>query len=174
MPLNGQGETMMNQRTATVQACLAVLKDRGQQYELNGSVNIGDVLTEADKIKIRDVVFAGFKTGKIEMSEESKAKYSDDKALKGYVSGLVNNWIRKAPEFNNGSKYQAKNPGSRQGSSDEQIKEMKKLLGQATDAGTKALIQAAIDERQAEIVSASAPQIDVSKLPDHLKHLVKG
>lgn len=164
---------MMNQRTATVQACLAVLKERGQSYELNGSVNIGDVLTEADRAKIRDVVFTGFKAGKIEMSEESKAKYGDDKALKSYVSGLVNNWIRKAPEFNNGSKYQAKNPGSRAGSSDEQIKEMKKLLNTTTDATIKATIQAEIDARQAELVSASAPQIDVDKLPASLRHLVK-
>ena len=164
---------MMNQRTATVQACLAVLKERGQHYELNGGVNIGEVLTEADKAKIRDVVFAGFKTGKIEMSEESKDKYSDDKALKSYVSGLVNNWIRKAPEFNNGSKYQAKNPGSRAGSSDEQIKEMKKLLSTTTDPRIKATIQAEIDARQAELVFASAPSIDVSKLPESLRHLVK-
>lgn len=163
---------MMNQRTATVQACLAVLKERGQHYELNGSVNIGEVLTEADKSKIRDIVFAGFKADKIEMSEESKAKYGEDKALKGYVSGLVNNWIRKAPEFNNGEKYTAKNPGSRAGSSDEQIKEMRKLLSGTADATVKAVIQAEIDARQAELVFQAAPTIDVSKLPESLRHLV--
>jgi hypothetical protein len=166
-------QRMMNQKTATVQACLAVLNERGVKYELNGSVNIGDVLTDADKAKIRDVVFAGFKTGQIEMAEESKAKYGDDKALKSYVSGLVNNWIRKAKEFNNGQAYQAKNPGSRAGSSDEQIKEMKKLLNTTTDPKIKATIQTEIDARQAELVFASAPSIDVSKLPESLRHLVK-
>lgn len=163
----------MSQRTATVQACLNVLKERGVTFELNGPTNIGDVLTDGDKAKIRDIVFAGFKTGMIEMAEESKQKYSDDKALKSYVSGLVNNWIRKAPEFNGAQKYQAKNPGSRAGSQDEQIKEMKKLLSATTDPRIKATIQAEIDNRQAEIMFASAPQIDVSKLPESLRHLVK-
>lgn len=164
---------MMNQRTATVNTLLAVLRDRGVDFELNGPKNISEVLTDADKKKAQDLIFAGFKAEKIEMAEESKVKYSDDKALKSYVTGLVNNWIRKAPEFNAGSRYQAKNPGSRAGSGDEQIKEMKKLLSVTTDPKARQKIQEEIDARQSEILYAAQPQIDVSKLPENLRHLVK-
>lgn len=163
---------MMNQRTATVQTILSVLQDRGVSYELNGETSMSDVLTETDRAKVREIVFAGFRSGKIEMSEEGKAKYAEESALKAYVSGLVNNWIRKAPEFNGGNKYVAKNPGSRQGSGDEQIREMRKLLGQTTDPTKKQIIQSAIDKRKSEILADKAPAIDVSKLPEHLRDLV--
>lgn len=164
---------MMNQRQATVQTLLSVLSDRGVNYELNGPKNISEVLTDADKVKARDLIFAGFKAGRIEMSEESKGKYTDDKALKSYVTGLVNNWIRKAKEFNNGHTYTAKNPGSRAGSQDEQIKEMKKLLSITTDPAAKSAIQSEIDARQSEILYSTQPQIDVSKLPESLRHLAR-
>ena len=164
---------MMNQRTATCSTILSVLADRGVNYELNGETPISEVLNETDRAKIREIVFAGFRNGKIEMAEESKEKYKEDSALKSYVSGLVNNWIRKAPEFNGGSKYVAKNPGSRSGSGDEQVREMKKLLGQTTDPSKKQLVQSAIDARLAEIAAEKAPTIDASKLPEHLRDLLK-
>lgn len=160
----------MNQRQATVSTILAVLEERGVSYELNGETPISEVLTDKDRALVRDTLFAMFRAGQVEMAEESKAKYSDDKDLKNYVSGLVNNWIRKAPEFNNNSKYVAKNPGSRQGSSDEMIKEMRKLLSQTQDPTKRQLIQNAIAQRQEEIKPKT--EIDVSKLPAHLRDLV--
>lgn len=164
---------MMNQKTATVSTILSVLEERGVEFELNGPVNVGDVLTDADKTKIREIIFAGFRAGKIEMAEESKAKYAEDSALKSYVSGLVNNWIRKEKTLNGGNTYQAKNPGSRAGSGDEKIREMKKLLSQVTDPTKRQLIESAISQRQAEIAAEKAPAIDVSKLPEHLRDLLK-
>jgi hypothetical protein len=164
----------MNQRTATVQTILGVLKERGVNYELGGSKSVSEVLTDEDRAKVRQLIIAGFKGNRIEMAEESKSKYlSDDKALSAYVSGLVNNWIRKAPEFNGGAKYQAKNPGSRAGSQDEAIAEMTKLLKQTNDPKVKATIQAEIDSRKAELFYSKQPQIDVSKLPAHLRQYVK-
>lgn len=164
----------MNQRTAVVQTILGVLKDRGVTYELGGSKGINEVLTDEDRAKVRQLIVAGFKAGHIEMAADSKEKYmSDDKALANYTSGLVNNWIRKAPEFNGGSKYQAKNPGARAGSTDEQIAEMTKLLKSTNDPKVKQTIQSEIDKRKAELFYAKQPQIDSSKLPASLRHLVK-
>lgn len=164
----------MNQRTATVQTILGVLTERGVKYELGGTKPITDVLSDEDKARVRQMIIAGFKSGKIEMAAESKEKYlSDDKALASYVSGLVNNWIRKAPEFNGGSKYQAKNPGARAGSQDEQIVEMTKLLKSTNDPKVQKAVQEAIDARKAELFYNKQPQIDASKLPAHLQHLVK-
>jgi hypothetical protein len=163
----------MNQRTATCNALIAVLSARGVDYELGGEKIIKDVLTKKDIETVQDVVFAGFRKGEIEMSADSKAKYAEDKELKKYVSGLVNNWIRKAPEFNNDQAYVAKNPGSRAGSQDEQVKNMKALLAQTTDATHRKMIQDALDARIAEIKPTKSVEIDASKLPDSLKHLVK-
>jgi hypothetical protein len=159
---------MLSQRKATVSTILAVLEERGVKYELNGVTPIDEVLTDADKKSIRDAMFAMFRGGQVEMSEESKPRYQDDAQLKSYVSGLVNNWIRKAKEFNNGSVYVPKNPGSRVGSGDAQIKEMKKLLSVTTDATVKATIEAAITARQQEIKPLET-MIDFDKLPQSLR-----
>lgn len=159
---------MLSQRKATVSTILAVLEERGVKYELNGATPIDEVLTDADKKSIRDAMFAMFRGGQVEMSEESKPRYQDDAQLKSYVSGLVNNWIRKAKEFNGGNTYTPKNPGSRVGSGDAQIKEMKKLLSVTKDQAIIETIQAAITARQEEIKPVET-QIDFDKLPESLK-----
>lgn len=161
----------MNQRDATCNTILAVLSDSGVQYELNGEVAINDVLTSEHKATIRSILFTMFRQGKVDYRADFQAKVDDDKELGKYVSGLVNNWIRKAPEFNSGETYKAKNPGSRQGSQDEQIKAMKSLLAITTDPEAKQAIAEAIVTRQAEL--QPKVEINVSALPEHLKHLVK-
>lgn len=163
----------MNQKTAVCNALIAVLAERGVTYELGGSTPISEVLTDKDTATVRANIQAGFRAGEIEMTAESKAKYADDGEMKKYVSGLVNNWIRKNKEFNGGEVYQPKNPGSRAGSQDEQVKQMKLLLSATQDVETKALIQSEIDKRIAEIKPTKKVEFDISKLPDSLKHLAK-
>lgn len=163
----------MTQKKAVVSIILSTLSARGVNYELGGSVAVNDVLTDADKTTIRDFLFAGFRKGEIEMKADAKAKAGDDSYLKSYVSGLLNNWVRKEKEFNCGNTYKAKNPGSRAGSGDEQVKEMKKLLNQVTDPQQKATIQSAIDARMSEIKPSVKTEIDFSKIPESLRHLAK-
>jgi hypothetical protein len=160
---------IMNQRDATCNALISVLADRGVNYEENGSTPISEVLNADDKTKVRAMLFIAFRKGDIDF--KSPEKLSDDKYLKDYISGLVNNWIRKAPEFNCDTVYHAKNPGSRQGSGDEMIKEMKKLLSVTTDAEAKQAIQEAIATRQAELKPTTV-SVDVSKIPEHLRALL--
>ena len=50
---------------------------------------------------------------------------------------------------------------------------MKKLLSATTDQTTKSVIQSAINDRLAEIKPSSVVEIDTSKLPESLRHLVK-
>lgn len=160
---------MVNQRTATVGTIMSVLKERGVDYKLNGELPVAEVLTRADKETVRQILISGFKSGKIEASSEFKAKMGDATYLNNYVGGLINNWVRKAPEFNGGEKYVAKNPGSRAGSGDEQIKEMRKLLSVTTDSRAQSIIEAAIQARIAELKPKSETHIDVSKLPQELR-----
>lgn len=168
---------MLNQRTATVQALLGVLAARNFEYELNGPTPISEVLTDGDKATVRDQLFTMFREGEVTVSENfASTKLNDDTELKKYISGLVNNWIRKAKEFNSGQQYVTKNPGSRAHSSDEQMKELKKLLAQVTAAGDQAAIdevKVAIEQRKSEIKPKAANKpINVNALPEHLRHLV--
>ena len=158
----------MNQRDATCNTIFAVLSDRGVEYELNGPKCVNDVLTTEDKKNIREILSVMFLQGQIDFKNPEALQ--DDKYLKDYVSGLVNNWIRKAPEFNGNVKYEAKNPGSR--SSDEMIKELKKLLT-IVEPANRAAIQEAIDKRMSEVKPTKSVIIDASKLPEHLTAFVK-
>ena len=156
----------MNQRDATCNALLAVLSDRGVNYELNGVTTIDEVLTPEDKATVRSMLLIGFQQGKIDYKA---GVFTDleEKAQKSYISGLVNNWVRKAPEFNNDQTYKAKNPGSRQGSSDESIKAMKGLLAITTDAEARAEIESAITARQEELKPKT--EINMDAIPESLR-----
>lgn len=159
----------VNQRSATVNTILAVLSDRGVEYELNGETPVSKVLTDSDKATVREILFTMFRSGEVEYKASFQHKVNDDSELKKYISGLVNNWIRKAKEFNNGQAYQAKNPGSRAGSGDSKVKEMKKLLSVTTDPQARAIIQSAIDSRVAELkAEKNQVEIDYESIPAEL------
>ena len=163
----------MNQKTAVVSTILAVLQERGVEYVLGGEVILKDILTDADKASVREFLFAGFRDGSINMTDEARAKHEEDSELKKYVSGLLNNWIKKNKEFNAGQGYTPKNPGSR--SSDPQLKALKQLLTQY-DAESKDYdeICIAIDKRTTEVAASKAKTvtINVNDIPEALRHLI--
>lgn len=165
---------MKSQREATVNAILSVLKDRGVNYELGGTTSVISVLTSEDKKKVQTILAAGFNKGEIQLSTEAQAKYvGNTSEMNKYVSGLINNWVRKYPDFNGGDKYAPKNPGSRQGTSDDSVKAMRQLLKVTTSVEAKEEIEAAIAARLAEIKPASKVEINIDALPENLRHLVK-
>ena len=138
---------MLNQKEGVTNAVKSLFPD----YKLGGEIVLSSILTADKKKELRSILFAGFRAGEIEMQEKSKAKYAEDTAMNKYVSGLLDNWIRKNPDFNAGAKYVTKNPGSRKGSGDEQIREMRKLKKTTNDVGVLATIDEAIEARLAEI-----------------------
>ena len=163
---------MKSQVNAVVECVMNVLEENGIKYELNGEINVKKVLTPDMLNEIRKRILIGFTDNEISMTEKAKEKNNTDQLMKSYVSGLVNNWVRKYKPFNNGKKYEAKNPGSRQGSGDEQVREMKKLLKTITDPDTRAKVQEAIDARILEIKPESTIAINTDALPESLRHLV--
>ena len=164
---------MKSQKNAVCELLLLVLSMRDVEYTLNGEVNIKDVLTPSDKAWVRQEVTKGFYEGEISMSEQAQAKFlSNETEMKKYVHGLVNNWIKKCPDFNQGSKYVPKNPGSRAGQGDDQVKAMRNLKKTTNDLTAIAEIDKAIADRLAEIKPATV-EINVEALPEHLRHLVK-
>ena len=164
----------VNQKQATVKAIMYVLEENGVEYEQFGETPVKDVLNDSMKAEVRDILFEEFKDGMIEYKASFQPKVDSDSELKKYISGLVNNWIRKAKEFNGNTTYKAKNPSSRAGSGDAKVKEMKKLLSVTTDATAREMIEQAIETRIAELkAEKNEVEIDINNLPEELRHLAK-
>lgn len=159
---------MVSQKKAVTEAVLTIRPE----YELSGEVILADVLTSSDKESIKQIIVNGFLEGKIEMSPEGRTKYfSNPTELGKYVVGLINNWVRKNPEFNCGMNYVAQNPGSRKGSGDSQLKALRALLKITTDTQDRLTIESAIKSRLDEL--KPKVEIDFSALPEHIRGLVK-
>ena len=173
------GGIMISQKLAVVQVLMSILEERGVSYELGGETILNDVLNDEDKKTAREHLCAGFHAGKISMSAEAQGKYvGNEVEMKKYVSGLLNNWIRKEPTFNNnfknaGGKYQAKNPGSRTGQTDETVKNLRLLLKTQTDPRVISEIEQAIADRIAEIKPETVVIVNVEAIPEHLRKFIK-
>ena len=131
-------------------------------------------LSSEEKLQVIEIVTAGFQSGEVSMSEAAHEKYigsGDDKALFTYTRSLVDNWLRKDTRMNGGVKYETKNPGSRAGSGDDTIKNLKALRSTLTDAEQIATIDEAISQRQAELKAERAPKVEVDydHIPDDVK-----
>lgn len=121
--------------------------------------------TKEQRASINQVLCEGFKSGKIALDREFS-----DSDLKQYVSGLISNWLRKDTRLNGGEKYAAKNPGSRAGSTDPQLKAMRALLTTVSSSEEKAEIQGYIDARVSEIAKTKQVKVvDFSALPADLQ-----
>lgn len=168
---------MMKQKDAVVSTVLSVLTERNVEYVLGGEIPITDVLTKQDITEVKACVLSMFVNEECGFKDEvTKAKHFEtDATLRKYVNGLCDNHIRKTKEFHCGNTYKAKNPGSRAGNSDPQIKALKALLTQTTESDQIAQINEAIAERQTAIAveKAKSVVINVNDLPDHLKAFVK-
>ena len=145
---------MVSQKEAVFTAVINVMGEQDGAY----------VPTREQRATINTILFEGFRSNSIQLDREFT-----DTELKTYVSGLQSNWLRKDKRLNGGITYVAKNPGSRQGSGDAQLKAMRALLSTLTDSDDKAEVQAHIDARVAEINKAKSPVIDISKLPEALR-----
>jgi hypothetical protein len=122
-------------------------------------------MTKEYRALVNNILFEGFRNGTIELDREFS-----DSDLKGYVSGLQSNWLRKDKRLNGGIQYVAKNPGSRAGSGDPSLKAMRTLMSTLTTDSDKAEVQAHIDTRLSEIQASKAKSvtIDYSVLPADL------
>jgi len=107
--------------------------------------------------QVREILWEGFKAGKIVLGKT----YTDEQ-LRGYIPGLINNWIRKDKRLNGGVQYVAKNPGSRVGSSDPQVKALRALLTTKTDPTEVAEIEGYLTARLAELKSKSTKTVEIN------------
>lgn len=161
----------VSQREGVFMAVMAFCSDNGISFD-QGKEAFQP--TSDGRKTIVEMVTNAMAAGEIELSEEARAKYDTPAKLKSYCNGLVSNWLRKDKRLNGGVKYEAKNPGSRAGSGDEVIRELRKLLKITKDESHRAAIEAEIDKRL-EVIRAekgTTVTIDVEKLPEELRYLV--
>jgi hypothetical protein len=151
----------LNQKEAVFQAICSVLTDKGISV---GETDIGPVMTREFRAQVNTVLFEGFRAGEIELDREFT-----DPELKAYVSGLQSNWIRKDKRLNGGVQYAAKNPGSRAGQGDAQLKALRALQKTQTDPAKIAEIQTYITKRMAELKPAATVSVNVDDLPEALR-----
>jgi len=158
-----------SQKECIYNAVQAFLADNGREHELDNAQPIS--LSKSDKQTVVGMVCAA--SDVMELSSEATIKYNSPQKFKVYVIGLVNNWIRKDTRLNGGEKYQTKNPGSRAGSGDEQIKALKALKSTLTSLEDIEAIDKAIETRTAEIKPIKTVAINVDALPEAFRHLAK-
>lgn len=154
---------VMNQKEAVFQAVTNVCEanDEGKF-----------VPTSEESKTINQILFEGFKAGRITFD----GALPDDTKLKSYCSGLKSNWLRKDKRLNGNIAYVPKNPGSRVGSTDPQVKAMRTLLQLKEDPKDRQAIEKCIAERLAQIkptkvTELTAEQIEVLEAAG-LGHLV--
>jgi hypothetical protein len=148
---------MKSQGDAVFQAVRAVFPE--------GAVPPTTDWSPIQKTEVHAYVLESFKSG-----ETSHRKNPTEAELIKYIPGLVNNWVRKDKRLNGGMKYTPKRPGSRAGSGDEMVRNMKLLLSATSDPAVKQQIQAEIDKRVSELKPKA--EINVDALPEALRHLV--
>lgn len=161
---------VQGQREAVYAAVMSTLAESGVQFE--DGMNVEEVMTKEIRAKIHAIVCEGFRSGTIEFKDTpaNQEKLSNPSKLSGYVSGLVSNWFRKDTRLNGGEKYTAKNPGSRAGSTDPQLKALRQLAVKFKGTEKASDIQKHIDTRLAQIQAEKAKSftVDISALPQDL------
>lgn len=161
---------MVNQKEGVYAITMGVLAEAGIELEGQAILSIENVASI--KKRVTEVAAMQLMAGEIDLSAEARVKYSTIEKMKSYASGLVNNWFRKDTRLNGGDKYVAKNPGSRQGIGDSQLKNLKALRElKKGDATAIAAIDEAIELRKLEIEDSKAKKVvvDYDKIPDDLK-----
>lgn len=168
----------IGQKEAVVNAVQTVLGDAF----VSGSTNVKSILNESQLAEIRDIVFSGIKNGTVTFNKDT----SDEKALRRYVNGMIDNHFRKSKELNGGSKYSASSTGTGRGSRDAQLTALKKLAKSYAEGSaeqSKVLSAISIREQQlseeraanavAKKTARSMKNIDTSVLPAELQNLIR-
>jgi len=151
------------QKEAVYSAVMNVLAENN--ITVSEGDNISSMMTRELRLQVNQILVEGFSAGNIALDKSFNAS-----ELRAYVSGLQSNWLRKDTRLNGGVSYAAKNPGSRKGSSDPQLKALRALLSTLTDPSEIAEVQGHIDNRTAEISQTNKMNttIDYSVLPPEL------
>ena len=150
----------LTQREGVYVSTMNVLAEASINFDDGQAGGVEAVVTKELRARIISVVTTSIMSGEVVMSDEGRAKYDSEKKMSTYVNGLVSNWFHKDLRLNGNAKHQIKNPGSRAGAGDEQLKALKALRSaKSDDQVALTQIDNAIAERKAELNQKKAPQI---------------
>lgn len=159
---------MLSQKDGVFNAIKSFCEEHGKHFEEGMKCE----LETSERKAIIAMLVSATEQGELQVKS---AKASAD--LPKYWEGTLSNWLRKDERLNGGVEYQPKNPGSRAGSGDEELKNLKLLLKQVEASGNEVGIEQvkqAIEERKAKIVEEKAAKLAVNTnaIPENLRHLV--
>ncbi len=166
-----------SQKEAVVTAVATIL---GKSF-IQGSTNVKETITADQLTSLREVIFAGIISGEIAFNKDT----SDEKAVRRYVNGMIDNHFRKAKELNGGATYSVKTSGTGRGARDPQLSALRKL-SKNYDSGSPEFnkVQSAIAARESQLTAdkqaalaekkrtATLKNIDASSLPPELQSLI--
>lgn len=160
--------TVLSQKEAVFQAITKVFSEADVAFD--GSIVAKDLMTKEHRAQVNQILFDSFRSGAIILDCEKS-----DKELKTYVSSLQTNWLNKDKRLNGNTIFATKNPGSRAGSSDAQLKALRALLSRTENESEKVEIQSYIDDRLSKLEeekkkTKKAVAIDFSALPEELQN----
>jgi hypothetical protein len=142
----------LNQRESVYVSTMNVLADKSINFDDGQTPTAAELVTKDMRQSIVACVTQSIISGETEFSAEATAKHDTEAKVRGYVSGLVNNWFRKDTRLNGNVKYTVKSPGSRAGAGDEQLKALKALRStKADDQEALQVIDAAIEARKSDL-----------------------
>lgn len=158
----------ISQKDGVFNAVVAFCEENSIPFEEGNKVDFD----KSQRATIIGMLVAATEAGEMEVkSETARAD------LKNYWNGTLSNWLRKDTRLNGGEKYVTKNPGSRAGAGDAELKELKKLLSKVTLSGNEeniAAVTQAIEARKAAIAAEKSVEVEINTevLPESLRHLV--
>lgn len=131
-------------------------------------------LSLSDKKLIVEALTDKAMLGCMSLEPESKAKYHSRDLMLGYCTKLLNNWLRKDIRLNGGVKFFIKNPGSKAGTSDPQIKQLKEIKSKIIDATYTKAIDEQINIRLSKLNNNKKfKSINKDLLPEEIQSLIK-
>jgi hypothetical protein len=159
---------MQNQKEAVFSAVCSVL----QQDSFDSAVE----LTREERAMVIEIVTQGFTSGTVEFSDSARTKHDTESKIKTYTNGLVSNWLRKDKRLNGNVQYQTGNPGSRAGSSDPILKNLKLFKSTLTEPEHIEAVDQEIEKRMEQLKAERVKKVDIdlSLIPAELQDLIGG
>ncbi len=114
-------------------------------------------LSTEERKQVIAMLVAGFEAEEISLKSEQND-------IEKYSKSLLANWLKKDKRLNGGVDHVIKNPGSRAGSGDEQVRTLRALKKETTDPTRITKIDEMIQARLAEIKPEK--KVDTSCLSD--------
>lgn len=161
----------ISQREAVFQAVKNAFAEAGITFK--EGMNCDEVMTDAMHKQVAAELTEGFHQGitYLDDTPSNAQKLTNPAEMSKYVSGLKSNWLRKDIRLNGGVEYAPKNPGSRAGSSDPQLKALKQLAVKFKGTPKAEEIAKHITTRTAQIAAEKAKKVtvDISVLSPELR-----